>query len=112
MVKLLLLLFLIIFAVAGVCDFIYILRMLFFCPFVRVQNYLFIVLKKGNALKQLNYMWQKIKWYGDEMAIGIIAIIDDIENDELIDCNKFVDKKNIVLCNNDSLSEIVRILGS
>lgn len=112
MVKSFLLVFLIIFAVAGICEFIYILRMLFYFPNTRVQNYSLVVLKKGYALKQLNYIWQKIKWHGEEFALGIIAITDGIEAKEFLDCNNFIKEKNIILCTASSLSECQQLQGS
>lgn len=112
MVKSLLLLFLIVFAVAGVCEFIYILRLFFYFPNTRVQNYSLIVLKKGYAVKQLNYIWQKIRWHGEEFAMGIIAITDGIETKEFLDCRKFINGKNIMLCTVSSLSECQLLQGS
>lgn len=104
MVKSFLLVFLIVFAVAGICEFVYILKMLFYFPNIRVQNYSLIVLKKGYALRQLNYIWQKIRWHGDGFALGIIAITDDVETKELFDCNNFIKGKNIILCTAASIS--------
>lgn len=97
-VKLLMLL-LFLFAIAGVCEFIYILKMLFYFPKTRVKHYSLVVLKSGYAIKQLNYIWQKIKWYGDSFALGIIAVVDDIDKKEFSECEDFIRQKNIVLCN-------------
>lgn len=105
MVKSFLLIFLILFAVAGICEFVYILKMLFYFPNTHVQNYALIVLKNGYALRQLNYIWQKIRWHGDEFAAGIIAITDDIETKELFDCDNFIKGKNIILCTAATVSE-------
>lgn len=112
MVKSFLLIFLIVFAVAGICEFVYILKMLFYFPSTRVKNYSLIVLKKGYALKQLNYIWQKIRWHGDGFATGIIAITDVIEARELFDCSNFIKDKNIVLCTTESISKCEQLQGS
>ncbi|MBQ8741687.1 MAG: hypothetical protein IJY79_09100 [Clostridia bacterium] len=111
MVKSFLLIFLIIFAVAGICEFIYILRMLFYFPSTFVQNYSLVILKKGYAVKQLNYIWQKIRWHGEEFSLGIIAITDCIETKEFLDCNNFIKGKNITLCTSSSLSECQQLQG-
>lgn len=105
MVKTFLLIFLILFAVAGICEFVYILKMLFYFPNTRVENYSLIVLKKGFALRQLNYIWQKIRWHGDGFAMGIIAITDNVETKELFDCDNFIKGKDIVLCTIASIAE-------
>lgn len=112
MVKSFLFAFLIILAVSGVCEFIYVLRMIFYFPNIRVQNYSLVVLKKSYAVKQLNYIWQKIKWHGEEFSSGIIAITDGIETKEFLDCKNFADGKNIMLCTVSSLSECQQLQGS
>lgn len=101
----------IVFAVGGICDFIYIFKMLFYFPGTRVNNYLLIVLKSGTAERQLNFVWQKIKWYGQSFAVGIIAITDCLESHEIIGCNKFVNDKNIILCTAATLCECGQIQG-
>ncbi len=105
MVKSLLLVFLLLFAVGGICELIYFLRMLFYYPNLRVNNYSVIVLKSGNAVRQLNYIWQKFRWYGEDFSRGIIAIVDNLDTIELLNCNKFANEKNIVLCTSSSLTE-------
>lgn len=105
MVKSFLLFLLFVFAIIGICEFIYILRMFFYSPRIRVQSYSLIVLKKGFAVKQLNFIWQKIRWYGDDFAIGVIALTDNIEYDEILDCDNFIKGKNINLCTADTISQ-------
>lgn len=105
MVKAFLLVFLILFAVVGICELIYILKMFLFFPGFRVKNYSLIVLKSGSALKQMDYIWQKNKWYGDSYASGVIALTDNIKEKELLECSQYVREKNIVLCSATSISE-------
>ncbi len=102
MVKTFLLLSFLIFSIVGMCDFIYVLRMLFLYPNTYTKNYSLIFLKKGIALRQLNFIWQKIRWNGNAFAVGIIAIIDDLESEEILLCEKFKKDKNIILCSADS----------
>ncbi len=99
MVNLVLISLLLIFSVLGICDLIYVIRMFFYYPNMRIQSYSFLILKKGYAIKQLNFIWQKIKWHGDEFSIGIIAVTDKLEDDELQECKRFSDDKNILLLN-------------
>lgn len=93
-----------VFCIAGICEFFYLIRLLFYFPKTRTKCYSFIVLKENFALKQLNFIWQKIKWQGEDFADGIIALTDNIKADELLNCKKFVTNKNIILCTSDSLS--------
>lgn len=97
-VNVLLIIFLL-FAVVGICEFVYILKMMLYFPKIRVRHYSLVILKSGYALRQLNYMWQKIKWHGDSFALGIIAVTDDIDEVEYFDCKKFAEQKNIILSN-------------
>lgn len=97
MINLVLISFLLLFVVLGICDLIYIIRLLFYFPKTLTPSYSFIVLKKGFAFGQLNFIWQKIKWYGDEFAVGIIAITDQLDENELLKCKRFVADKNILL---------------
>ena len=97
-VNVLLIIFLL-FAVVGICEFVYILKMMLYFPKIRVRHYSLVILKSGYALRQLSYMWQKIKWHGDSFALGIIAVTDDIDEAEYFDCKKFAEQKNIILSN-------------
>lgn len=102
----------ILFSVMGICEFIYILRMFFYYPNTRSNDYLIIVLKSGYALKQLNYVWQKLRWHGDSFATGIIAVTDDIKENELLDCNIFIKSKNIILCTKSTVFTCEQLKGS
>ena len=93
-----------VFCIAGICEFFYLIRLLFYFPKTRTKCYSLIVLKENFALKQLNFIWQKIKWQGEDFADGIVALTDNLKADELLICKKFVINKNIILCTLDSLS--------
>lgn len=99
-----------IFSIIGICEFIYILRLMVCFPSIRMQNYSFIILKKGFAIKQLVFLWQKIKWQGDEFALGIIAITDELDVNELFECERFINDKNILLCSSENLNECTKLL--
>ncbi len=92
-------------AILGICEFLYFLRSLFAYPGIRTNNYTIIVLKEKFAIKQLNFLWQKLSWYGNDFSCGIIAITDFIDDDEIILCNDFCVGKNIFLCDLNSLSQ-------
>lgn len=82
--------------------------MTFFYPKIRVKNYSFAILDKGFAVSQINFLWQKIKWHGDDFAIGVIALVDFIDEKELSLCKEFVKNKNIILCNSETLLDILK----
>ncbi len=79
--------------------------MLIYYPKVKISNYLIVTLKKGFAVNQLDFLWQKIKWHGDSFANGIIAVLDDLDDYEIFACNEFAKNKRIALCFKNSLSK-------
>lgn len=111
MVKSILFALLLIFAVIGICEIIYIIKMMIYYPGIRIKNYSVIVLKSKYSIKQLNYIWQKINWYGDSYALGVIAITDALDNNEVSMCTRFARGKNIALCHADSLRECEFLQG-
>jgi hypothetical protein len=101
----------IILSVLGICEIIYILRMIINYPGIRVKGYLVITLKKEYAIKQLNYIWKKIIWFGDTYATGVIAITDYLNFDEINSCLKYAYNKNIIFCCTNNLNECKFLQG-
>ncbi len=102
---------LIFFAVWGLSEAIYFIRLLLCHPGKRCNNYVIVVLKKQCALKQLNYIWQKIKWQGDGYAKGVIALTDLLDNKEILSCIEFIADKNIKLCELKTISSCQYLQG-
>ncbi len=111
MVKTVLLILLLIFAVSGLCEFIYIVKMMFYFPGKRVKTYTFVQLESGYALRQLEYLWQKIRWNGDSYSNGIIAINENLETKEIISCAEYIKGKNIILCSKKQITEYIDFAG-
>lgn len=111
MVKTLLLILLLIFAVSGLCEFIYFVKMLFYFPGKRVKTYTFVRLESGYALRQLEFLWQKIRWNGDSFSNGIIAMSENLETKEVMCCTEYIKGKNIILCSRKQLSEYINFAG-
>lgn len=105
MIKSLLLVLALIFTVIGICEALYFFRMIFFNPGTYFNKYTIVFLKKNYSIKQLEFLWQKIKWHGSEFATAIIAITDNIDSDEIDCCNRFIIGKNIELCDMKSLEQ-------
>lgn len=111
MIKTLLLLMFIIFAVAGICEFIYILKMFFFLPKKQVISFSLFVLEPHTAVKQLSFMWQKIRWHGNAFAHGIIAITDRLDTKEQLLCGEYAKEKNIFLCSSNDILQNINLQG-
>ncbi len=107
MIKSILLVFLLFFAVVGICEFIYIIRSAVSYPSKRFRNYVFVVLESGHAIEQLKFLWLKIRWQGDEFASGIVAVSDFLQPEEISFCNDFKLEKNILVCKTEDLPKYV-----
>ena len=94
----------IVLAVLGLCEIFYFFKMLFYYPGFKCDKCVIVVLRQKYALRQLNYIWQKIKWQGDDFANVVIGIIDYIDSEELTSCNDYSYQKNIILCDLNSLA--------
>ena len=97
-----------IFTIAGICEFVYLIRLIFYFPHVKTNSYSLVVLKRDYAVRQLNFLWQKLKWQGEDFASGIIAITDNLDNNEIMNCNKFIVNKKIILSSKQTPFIILR----
>ncbi len=111
MVKTILLLLLLVFAVAGLCEFVFLIKILFYFPGKRFKTYTFMELYGGYAMRQLVYFWQKILWNGEGYSNGIIAITDNIQEKELLNCQRYIRNKNIILCKKQELLQYLDLQG-
>ena len=111
MVKTILLLLLLIFAVAGICEFVFLIKMLFYFPGKRFKTYTFLQLEQGYAIRQLEYFWQKILWNGEGYSSGILAITDNLQEKELLNCAGYIKNKNIILCKKNELLGYLELQG-
>lgn len=111
MVKTLLLLLLLIFVVAGICEFIYIVKLLLHFPGKRFKTYTFITLESGFAVRQLDFVWQKIRWQGEGYSNGIIAVSDGLDINETLSCANYIKNKNIILCTKQDISKHLDLQG-
>lgn len=78
-----------------------------FAPKNRFNTYMLFNLSSDEALLQLNFLYEKYKWYGIGYATAIIGVTDDLTNEEIIQCNQFIKDKNIYLCNSNEIYKIL-----
>ena len=105
MVKSILLILVVFFTVLGICEIINFIKLLFYYPGIKTKKYTIAILHNNYAIKELMLYWQTLKWYGEIYSNTISAIVDDLDNNEILDCYEFVKGKNIELRTIDSLSE-------
>ena len=94
-------------AICGLCELIFAVRLMIFAPKNRFNTYLLLNLSSGDALLQLNYLYEKYKWYGMGYATAIIGVTDDLTSEEIIQCNQFTKGKNIFLCSSSEINNIL-----
>ena len=111
MVKTILLLLLLIFAVAGICELVFFIKMLFYFPGKKFKTYTLVQLEQGYAVRQLVYLWQKILWNGEGYSNGILAITDNLQEKELLNCIRYIKSKNIILCKKQELLRYLDLQG-
>ncbi len=111
MVKSILLMLLIVFAVLGLCEFICGLRIAFFYPGRRFKSYSILFLSKGNAVQELRYLWEKFRCHGEDYSHGILAINDSLEDKEIVSCRDFAADKKIIICSSFDIKENLKQLS-
>ncbi len=98
MIELILISIALIFLVLGICDIIHVIRLFFIVPKRRYYNYSLLYLKKGKALRQLKFAIEQRKWFGDTYAEFIIAVYDDLDQNELNLCSSLAQRYDVVIC--------------
>ncbi len=108
MVKGILTVLIILFAVSGLCEFIHSVRLFLILPEKERSSICIIRLEQGKSVQQLRFVLHQSHWLGSLYADKVIAISDGIEDEELDMCKSTVEYSDIVLCSNDELEYIVR----
>ena len=96
----------VILAVSGICEFIHTIVSFFKRPECGQRAVNVIRLKNGNAVRQLDYAFDQLRWHGDAFACHIIALSSDIEDAELEECRRFAAELPITLCGIAQLEHI------
>ncbi len=98
MIEIILISIALIFLVLGICDIIHAIRLFFIVPKRRYYNYSLLYLKKGKSLRQLKFAIEQRKWFGDTYAEFIIAVYDDLDQNELNLCSNLAQRYDVVIC--------------
>ena len=108
MIEALLLTFAVIFASLGVCEFLHTLKTAFLFPGIKTKSCCVIFLRTQYAICQLRFFAAKLRWYGSEFADGVIAVTDELSQNEIALCEKYCYGANIRLCR---LGDIINKIG-
>lgn len=107
MIKAVFLTLAVIFGALGVCDFIHILKSAFLVPDIKTNSYCVLFLRRGHAISQLRFFSYKLRWYGNEYCNKIIAVTDDLSENEAAVCEKFCYNSNINLCRFEHINSTI-----
>lgn len=111
MIELILISIALIFLVLGICDIIHVIRLFFILPKRRYYNYSLIYLKKGKALKQLKFAIEQRKWFGDTYAEFIIAVYDNLDDEELNFCSCLAKYYDVVICPIQITEDVIKSIS-
>ena len=107
MVKGILTVLIILFAVSGLCEFIHSVRLFFILPEKERSSLCVIRLQQGKAVQQLRFVLHQSHWLGSLYADKVVAISDGIESEELDVCKNLIESSDIVLCSSETFEYIV-----
>ena len=100
----------IIFAMAGLCELIYILRLLIASPKGIRNNYTVLMLRESFAEAQLRFCAAQLKWLGGSFAQTVIAVTDGISKEKLREYSAvFTD--GFVFCPSEALGNVILSLS-
>ena len=96
----------VILAVFGLGELLHTIRLAFICRKKEVKLLSVVFLRSGSAVAQLYFAAEQRNWLGGDFAEYVVAVIDDIDDDELAECREVASQKGFVLCKK---SELLRI---
>lgn len=96
----------VILAVFGLSELLHTVRLAFIFKKKEVKLLSVVFLKPESAVAQLCFAAEQRKWHGGDFAEYVVAVTDDITDEELIECKEIARKDGILLCQK---SELLRV---
>ncbi|MBP3706341.1 MAG: hypothetical protein J6J13_03715 [Clostridia bacterium] len=110
MIKGALIVILILLSISGICDIVHTIRMWIFAPKRPYNNICVIFLRENQANSQLRFIREQYRWYGNDFAEHIIAVTDDLSEEENNQCKNQFDNSEIIFSTNKAIPNIMRSL--
>ena len=107
MIKIILIIHFGIMALLGLTEMFHAVKLIFISPDESAQSYSVIVLTAGCAAEQLRYAYEQRLWLGSAYADDIIAVVSNLDNDEISECTSFAEDRGIILCKDDLNEQIM-----
>lgn len=96
--------FVVIFCILGICDVLFMFKLFLVSPENKRNEFIFLSLDKCDYKFQMYSALQKKNWYGGLYCNGIVALTDDLTDDEINECKKTFRTDDIIFCK--SIEEI------
>ena len=81
----------------GLCEFLHYLYLFFVFPKRSMNSTLVVMLNKKNAIKQIVYAGEQLRWLGDKYADRVLVVAEDFDEDLLNECELLALKYNLKL---------------
>lgn len=79
----------------GLCEFLHFLHLKLIFPKRDMRSTLVIMLNEQNALKQIIFAGEQLRWLGDKYADRVIAVSEDLSEDTLNECILLAEKYHL-----------------
>lgn len=107
MIKTILAVMLLIFAILGITEFIHNLKLSFLSKGLIKRNAIVVVLKEKSALEQLSFTYSQFRWHGPDYGDIIVGLTDNLSEDTINLCEEYAYKRRIALVPKEYLSNVV-----
>ncbi len=107
MIKTVLTIIVILFAVLGLSEFLHSLRLACFSLGPKRKTATVIVLDEDRAVEQLSYVISQSCWFGPQYSECIIAVTDSLSEETLRDCREYTKTSNVILVPNEYISNVI-----
>lgn len=110
MIKGVLIFILLLLSVSGLCDLIHTIRCWIISSKRPRNNICTVYLNSSNTFSQLRFVLEQYRWYGGDFSEYIVAITDELSDDEVSEYEQIFDKSKIIFCPSSSLANVLKSL--
>jgi len=100
----------VILAVFGLSELLHTIRLAFIFKEKKSKLLSIVFLKPGSAMSQLCFAAEQHNWLGGDFADYVLAVTDNISDDELSECKELAQKRGLVLCRKAELLRVAENL--
>lgn len=95
-------------AVFGMAEFLYLLKGCILSPVGKQKRYSVIFLKENDAVLSLRSFCEENNWYGNFKKYKFFAVYDSLSKETLKECELLTDKYGIILLNIEDFKDKIK----